>query len=41
MNSTSDVEINGKIVTCADDTCLLFIETSWNAVCNKAYIKFN
>lgn len=36
INEVCDLKIDGTIVTYADDTCLLFTDSSWNGVHNKA-----
>jgi hypothetical protein len=36
INAVCDVNIEGKVVTHADDTCLLFSDSSWNNLIIKA-----
>jgi len=40
INSICDLNINGQIITYADDTCLLFSDLSWDEVHLKATNEF-
>ena len=41
INSVCDSNIDGLVVTYADDTCLLFSDKSWNTVYDKATFGLN
>lgn len=38
INLVSDVIVDGLVVSCADDTCLLFIDKSWEGNYHKSTI---